>query len=258
MLRRILGLLVMATILLSRLSYALDEQGLAPMQGGSGPLTQLELARTHFEAGVNFYRTERWRLARFEFEAAYELSKSPDLLHNLSMVAEKQGNAAEALVYEERYLVEGKLNAEERTQAERRIFYLRELGRPTPPNLTVPTLDSATPPPAAAQPAVTAPSLARETPAGPVTVRTKRSSGPWILLGSGVAVAAVGVGFGLVTAGIKSTIEAGGQYSQAEFDTLFARGQLYNGLGIGFGVTGGALVIAGSIWLYQDYRKAAK
>ena len=63
------------------------------------------LAQHHFRAGAEMYQSGQYEAARIEFEAAYKILPLPDLLHNLSMVAEQQGRLAEAVSYEERFFV---------------------------------------------------------------------------------------------------------------------------------------------------------
>lgn len=64
----------------------------------------LKAAASHQEAGESFFRAGRFDLARVEFNAAYELSKHPDLLFNLGMTYEREGDKKLALAYFERYL----------------------------------------------------------------------------------------------------------------------------------------------------------
>ncbi len=58
-----------------------------------------DAALQHFRLGVEFYSAGNYGAARVEFEAALGLSKLPDLLHNLSLTAEKQGLIGEAIDY---------------------------------------------------------------------------------------------------------------------------------------------------------------
>ena len=58
----------------------------------------------HYQAGVMFFQAENWNAAQAEFEAAYQLTKYPDLLYNLAKIAEKQGRTADEVRYLEEYL----------------------------------------------------------------------------------------------------------------------------------------------------------
>ena len=60
-------------------------------------LNKQDAAAQHFQLGVEFYRAGDYAAARVEFEAALGLSQLPDLLQNLSLTAEKQGQLREAI-----------------------------------------------------------------------------------------------------------------------------------------------------------------
>ena len=85
-------------------------------------------AAQHFQLGVEFYRAGDYAAARVEFDAAYGLSGLPDLLHNLSLTAEKQGQIAAAIDYEGRFLAakRGELTTAETDEARGRLLRLRE------------------------------------------------------------------------------------------------------------------------------------
>ena len=67
-------------------------------------LSAREAAARHVELGLRFYRAGEYGAARVEFEAPLGLSGDAELLHNLSWTAEKQGQIAAAIDYEERFL----------------------------------------------------------------------------------------------------------------------------------------------------------
>src|SRR6185436_16389718 len=90
-----------------------------------------EVAKGHFDRGASLYEAGRFREAEDEFLQAYELSRLPDLLFNLSRAAEKQGRAAQAQEYLERYLRE-RPQAPDRPQIEADIARLRRLSAPPP------------------------------------------------------------------------------------------------------------------------------
>jgi Flp pilus assembly protein TadD len=63
-----------------------------------------KIAEQHFKNGVEFYRAGEFAGARVEFQTAYDLSKLPTLLHNLSMAAQLEGKFDDAIAFEERFL----------------------------------------------------------------------------------------------------------------------------------------------------------
>ena len=92
------------------------------------------LAETHFEAGQQAYRDQRWDVARIEFQAAYQLSHEPDLLYNLSVIEEKDGNTSEAVSYARRYLAEkgAAISTKDADEVRGRIARLDSLLKPPP------------------------------------------------------------------------------------------------------------------------------
>ena len=97
--------LVLSGILAGSPAFARDADGLADDLATPPPgrAQDLDLATKHFEDGVRLYLEGRYDLARIEFEAAFAVSRAADLLHNLSMVAERQGKVAEAIDFEQRF-----------------------------------------------------------------------------------------------------------------------------------------------------------
>ena len=67
-----------------------------PYTPRASPLDLAATAAAHFELGAQAYAAKQWDAARAEFQVCFELSKRTDLLHNLSLVAEKQGRIADA------------------------------------------------------------------------------------------------------------------------------------------------------------------
>ena len=55
------------------------------------------VAERHFDDTAAFYKAGNYEAAKVEFSAAYDLSRHPDLLYNLSLVAERQARYADAL-----------------------------------------------------------------------------------------------------------------------------------------------------------------
>ena len=83
--------------------------------GAPGQPSQLEqqAAQQHYQAGVMFFEAQNWSAARAEFEAAYQLTKYPDLLYNLAKIAEKQGRTADEVRYLDEYLAGNPPDAEQ-------------------------------------------------------------------------------------------------------------------------------------------------
>jgi hypothetical protein len=92
------------------------------------------LAESHFEAGQQAYRDGRWDVARIEFQAAYQLSHEPDLLYNLSVIEEKDGNTSEAVTYARRYLAEkgAAISTKDADEVRGRIARLESMLKPPP------------------------------------------------------------------------------------------------------------------------------
>src|SRR5688572_9599921 len=63
-----------------------------------------ELARRHFESGAAYFEQAEYEAALREFEKAYELSRRPQILRNISVVQERMGDIAGAIVSLDHYL----------------------------------------------------------------------------------------------------------------------------------------------------------
>jgi hypothetical protein len=192
----------------------------------------VQLAAQHFDTAVDLYRHGKYDLARIEFEASYALSRSADLLHNLSQTAEKQHKFDEAIRYEEQFLEakRAELTQGEIDQTQGRLFRLREqaAGRVVPPEpISAPT----------------------EQPSAP-TERRKMPAGAIGLLALGGAGVVVGIGCG---AGAYETAQAFNQpLTVTDANTLTSRGQALDRAGIAFDVLGGMSLAAGLIWAVVD------
>ena len=88
-----------------------------PVVAASGN-PRLELARTHFLRGVEFYRHGDFRLALVEFRRSYELSQNYAILYNVGQVNHQLNNYADALGALQRYLREGGARVPEERRAE--------------------------------------------------------------------------------------------------------------------------------------------
>lgn len=200
------------------------------------PLNLDETAAAHFDLAVQAFKAGQWDAARAEFRVCYELSKKPDLLHNLSLVAEKQGKFAEALDLEREFLAKAQpqdLTAEDRAKTAARIESLERLATQAP----------STPPPEsgpAAQPEK-APSKAP---------RILATAG--LVTGGALLVAALGTG---IAGGLlKSDLESR-PLTLAEFEQGRGQAKSFESATIGLGVVGGALVIGSAVLAAKVWRR---
>lgn len=99
-------------------------------QEADKPLDLDATAAAHFGLAVTAFRASQWEAARAEFQACYDLSRRPDLLHNLSLVAEKQGRTADALQLERDFLAHAQLTEPERQESTKRISKLEQTPAP--------------------------------------------------------------------------------------------------------------------------------
>lgn len=202
------------------------------------------LAQQHYKSAVEMYQNHQFEAARIEFEAAYKLLPLPDLLHNLSMVAEQQGKLAEAVDYEERFLVAAShLMHSERAVARSRITQLQQTAKisgTTPTTSTAPTASAPAAPGVAVAPA--APAVA------PASERRRTPAGALALLGIGGGVLLGGIGCGVGAILTQQSLEGGEPLYQREIDMLTQRGQALNIAAITLDVVGGVVIATGGIW----------
>lgn len=201
----------------------------------------LNLAEKHWNDGRELFAQGKYELAKIEFWASYELSHRPDLLHNLSIVAEKLDRIPEAIELEERYLKElpssDPLPPEERAAIETRLIRLRGLVQS--PQKAAPASLPATSP----APFTQAPSKAP--PRGSIA-----------LMGTGGGLLLVGLGCGLGAILTANTINSGMAGSNRA--ALIQRGQALNASAIVFDVLGGSLLAGGAIWAIVHRVKGPK
>ncbi len=236
------SMLALSVLLFAGTAHAFDTDGLADqMTATKGGTTQIDLAQQHFDAGVLLYKEGKWRLARFEFQASYDLSKSPDLLHNLSMTAEHQGALSDAIAFEEKFFQEkgAGLSEEERAQVIGRLDRLRgQQVLQANASASTPTL---APAPTAAHEGGYRP------PAGAIA-----------LIGVGAGLLAIGIGTGVGALSVQNTINAGGSYLPDDYMALYNRGQALNACAISFDVIGGVVGAAGVFWTAADRVRRGK
>jgi tetratricopeptide (TPR) repeat protein len=86
-------------------------------------------AQIHFEAGRLHFDRGSYEQALPEFQAAYDLSNRPALLYNLYITHENLGHLDEAAQHLERFLAEGEVEPEQRTQLTARLDNLKRRAR---------------------------------------------------------------------------------------------------------------------------------
>jgi len=198
-------------------------------------LSKQDAAAQHFQLGVEFYRAGDYAAARVEFDAAYGLSGLPDLLHNLSLTAEKQGQIAPAIDYEERFLVakRGELTTAETDEARGRLLRLREaLAHGSPPAVLAP----------AAAPRATA---AGGAPGGR---GWRPPAGALALLVGGGASLVAGLACGGAALATGAELASGQAFTLREIDAMTRRGEALNTSAIGLDIAGGVALTAGAAW----------
>jgi hypothetical protein len=218
--------------------------------GSAGQAEQqvVDVASRHFSQGVVFFRLGSWTAARVEFEAAYALSKAPDLLHNLSLVAERQGQLAEAVTFEEQFRAsKGKeLSEQELADVDQRLSELQgQLPEPPP---------AGTAPPAATS--VAAAALLLTPPAAPLP-RRRPPPLALALIGAGSGLLAVGIGCGISALLTARSVDAGGFYRR-DLPELFSRGQSLDRAGIALDLIGTAALAGGVVFTIVDRLRPAR
>lgn len=189
-----------------------------PPQPAPDSLT-LSAAAAHQGSGEGFFRAGRWQEALVEFEAAWALTKHPDLLFNMGLCSERADKTAAAIDYFERFLAASPTSDPDGSTL-RRLQALRAKQQASAAPLVPKPADKHTP-------------LARRQIAG-------------IVLGSvGVALLAGSVGMG-ITAGADRDTLLSGSISYREAISLADAADSKRSASIGLGV-GGAVLLGVSI-----------
>ena len=195
----------------------------------SAPTEDLDEAAKDFATGKRLFEEKKYELARIKFQASYELSHKPDLLHNLSYVAEGLNRIQEAIDLEKRFLLEMKrfpteYNLADQQQAEDRIAQLQTAAQRSSPIPLVPA---------------------------PHPLRSRPPSGALALIGIGGGFLLVGIGCGIGALTTASRLNAG-MVPRDEHQTTVDRGRALNTSAIVFDVVGGGVLAAGAIWAIVD------
>lgn len=229
-------------VLICLLSYAAPS-GIALAQTKTPDQNALEIdsiASEHYKLAARFYNDGKYEAARVEFEAAYELTSHADLLHNLSMVAEKQERWADAIRLEEQFLSAPSLtlSQRERDEARGRLVRLRELsGTPVPTTSTRTGLASPG----------TEGSKRRAIPGGAIGLL----AGGGIVLGAGLAC---GAGALATRAALHDPM---GVFAD-QYDELVRRGQAVDRAGIALDVIGVVALASETAWALVARQRAAR
>jgi tetratricopeptide (TPR) repeat protein len=187
------------------------------------------VARDRFRRGTAFFDAGDYEEAAREFEAAYDLSRHPELLFNVYLAHERLGNLAQAIAALEGYLNDGD-PGERREALTSRRDRLRE------------RLDEDRREEEEAR-------AAREQELREAASSSGPGAMPWIIAGSGLAVAAVGVVLLLVSAGdIQAVEEPGPSPMWSDVESQYDRAPVLSTIGgIALGV-GAAALLTGLTW----------
>ena len=223
--------------MLCRPALALDAEAVGA-QGSQRAVVSpenLALATRHFDEATRLYSAGKYDEARIEFEASYALTREAELLHNISLTAERQGKLSDAIDFEERFLAAKPPGMTQRDsdEARGRIARLREqqLRAPSGP------------------PLASASDLAPT----PFTERRRVAPGAIGLLAIGGAAVAVGVGCGAGAWATARTIDSM-PLTLSDANALTARGQTLDRAGIALDVIGSAALVAGTAWAIVNRR----
>jgi hypothetical protein len=206
----------------------------------------IERARTHFDAGTQYYDAERFADAAHEFEEAYRLTGHPDVLYNLAQAHDRLEQYDEAIAWYRRYIGESVDDAPERSRVERRVRELETLraaaGAPTEPS----------PEPIPGDP-VRAPE--------PVEARGVGAL-PFIAMGVGAASIVAAIAFGIAASGIYADLESrcgvDGTCPSGAGDVAgdADRGATFATLADVFGIAGGVVLGVGVVLLAIELGRA--
>jgi len=239
---RVLGIVFAGALaLLCRPALALDAEA-AGSQGSQRAVVSpenLALATRHFDEATRLYGAGKYDEARIEFEASFALTREAELLHNISLAAERQGKLSDAIDFEERFLAAKPPGMTQRDsdEARGRIARLREQ------QLRV---TSGPPLAAASDRAVT-----------PATERRRVPPGAIGLLAIGGAAVAVGVGCGAGAWATARTID-NMPLTLSDVNALTARGQALDRAGIALDLIGAASLVAGTAWAVVDRLRGSR
>lgn len=100
----------------AKAAHAATREGAAPASSTRAESARVELARVHFQRGVNLYRAGAYDAAFAEFMRAYDLAPNHRILYNLAQVQAQRHDYVEALSFFQRYLAAGERLSPERAE----------------------------------------------------------------------------------------------------------------------------------------------
>jgi hypothetical protein len=195
-----------SALVLATGSVARAEAGVIDM-GGS--MTDQE-AKAHFKVGKSLYEAGRFAEAAVEWEQAFTLSKKTELLYNVYVAYRDASDLPKAIDALQRYLDSAQVDPDTRINLQARLRAMQDASSraPGPPPVAAPAPQVAASTPASAEPA---PVVASPAPAQPAPRTTEpnadHSVAPYVLLGAGGTLLAVGVVTGIVASNKIAKIE---------------------------------------------------
>ncbi len=212
------------------------------------PADQVERAKVLYVAAQTALDEARYEDALRDFGAVYDLTHDPVLLYKLGRAYEGAGKCETAIVYYQRYLKEGRPDAEHVTLTDERIAVC------TPATPVEPVADPIeTPAPAPVEPTPVDAPTPEATPA-----LSNRYAGPWLMVGGAIAAVTLGAVLAYSAEAVESDVDdlyigAGGLPPAYDAETaqqladLRDEGRRYEVLswvsvGVGLGLAGGAAV----------------
>jgi len=204
-----------------------------------------ELAKRYFKVGEELYNRSDYQGALEQFSKAYKYSKKPGLLFNIARCHESLGNLEPAIKAFEGYMTIGPDNPD-RIKARIANLKSRLAEKSAAKAKQNGQLEAAKQAAKAAEAkAAAAPSDGRSSLTG------------WVVAGSGVALLATGVVFGVLAKSRADDLEAANK-ANAEFaahQSELSSGETFQTVQIATLVAGGAAAIAGGVLLYLHYSK---
>lgn len=188
-------------------------------------------AEAHDKQAAKFYEAGQWELARIEFEAAFKLTNEPDVLYNVAMCWEREGDVRQVIATLERYC---QMKPDDKAAAQK-LAKLRE-------SVAAAQLPSAATPPSATPKPQTVPEPKSGEGKSPV-LSTKRKVAIAFLAGGGAfLVGALGAG---IAAELDRQSLQSGDLTYRDAQTTASRASTERAVAISFGVVGGALAVGG-------------
>lgn len=224
--------IVLLLLLCALLPQSASARDLADVTLPAPPGPDTDLAKQHYDAGLQAFEQNRYEAAAVEFRAGYELSHEPEFLFNLSIVREKQGRIKEAIEYAEQFIIAkrnalkpGEVQADIEDESRVRLSRLRDLLQHKEPSATSPPQTASTR------------GAAFKPPVGAVSL---------FAVGGASIIAAIGCSIGSLAT--SEQINGGGPFFTAEYNELVSRGNALDRAAIGLGVIGGTAVVAATVW----------